>query len=68
MLLINAEDDPIAVKQNFLDWQHLTEYKCHKTIFVMTKVGSHCSFLEGLFMDSWSEKAVFEFFEVVLSQ
>jgi predicted alpha/beta-fold hydrolase len=67
LLLLNAADDPIAVKQNILDWKYLANYKCHKGMFVLTDGGSHCAFLEGIFMDSWSERVTFEYFDVVIS-
>lgn len=68
LLLINAADDPIAVKQNFLDWKYLSNNKCHKGIFVLTDVGSHCAFLEGMLMNSWTEKVTFEYFDAVLAK
>jgi len=67
LLLINAKDDPIAVKQNILDWKYLSNYKCHKGIFLLTDMGSHCAFLD-IFMDSWSERVTFEYFDAVLSK
>jgi predicted alpha/beta-fold hydrolase len=62
ILFINAEDDPIAIKENFVDIKNLDK---GSAIFVSTPVGSHCAFLDH-FMDSWSEKVVFEFFETIL--
>jgi predicted alpha/beta-fold hydrolase len=67
LLMINSKDDPIAVKQNILDWKHLSNYKDHKGIFVLANFGSHCAFLEK-FMGSWSEKVTFEFFDAVVNE
>lgn len=36
-------------------------------MFVLTDGGSHCAFLEGIFMDSWSERVTFEYFDAVIS-
>lgn len=63
ILFINAEDDPIAVKQNFIELKHMLNNP--KSIFVSTRFGSHCAFLD-CFMDSWSEKVTFEFFDAIL--
>jgi len=67
LLLINAEDDPIAVKQNILDWKYLSNYSSHKGIFVTIGAGSHCAFLD-IFMNSWSEALTFEFFDAVVKK
>jgi predicted alpha/beta-fold hydrolase len=67
LLLINAEDDPIAVKQNILDWKYLSNDKNHKGIFVTTEAGSHCAFLDKN-MNSWSEDLVFEFFDAAVKE
>lgn len=66
VLVVNSQDDPVCVYQNVVDWLQLGE-KMSKVIIAVTKVGSHCAFIEGLFMESWAERVAFEFFESVLS-
>jgi len=65
LLLINAEDDPIAVLQNCIDYKYIL----NKVNFILTKYGSHCAFLQYfnfLQNNSFAENAIFEFFDLMV--
>ena len=70
-LFINSEDDPLCNIVNV--WESLQIFNKQEAavgaVVVVTKTGSHCSFLQSPLtwdMSSWTEKIMGEFFDGVL--
>lgn len=61
ILLLNADDDPICVKQNVDDNMGRIS-NLETAILVTTQRGSHCCHYEGLLARSWSNALVKEYF------
>ncbi|WP_108973888.1 alpha/beta fold hydrolase [Leptospira ryugenii] len=65
LLILNAEDDPVCVKENVEENLHWFD-RLPKTILVKLKRGSHIAFLEGLSAKSWSDELICDYFERML--
>lgn len=71
-LFINAEDDPLCVKENIFESQEngLMKNDMNGAI-ALTKTGSHCSFYElgslPFQSSNWAERVCFEFFDAFLA-
>ncbi len=64
LLVINADDDPVCVKQNVLEHQDKI-LSMDKTLLVRTQRGSHCAFYEGWRANSWANQLMAEYLQTI---
>lgn len=64
LLAINADDDPICVRENTLEYLDAI-HRLPTTLLVRTRRGSHCAYLEGWSGRSWAHGLIAEYLSVV---